>query len=113
MPRWATPDAAIRDYWRRRGGHVQSLDLSAPRTGTLQGAQEAELAYACVAWALAQIPETERKIVVAVALGASYRSIAEYLHRSDWWVRNRHVRGWTVVRDILAELDLIPANRSA
>jgi len=55
----------------------------------------------------------ERQIVVAVALGASYRSIAEYLHRSDWWVRNRHMRGRAVVRDILAELDLIPADKSA
>jgi len=109
MPRWATPDAAIRDYWHRRSGHVQSIDLSAPQTSALHDRQEAELAYACVAWALAQIPETERQIVVAVALGASYRSIARHLHRSDWWVRNRHMRGWTVIRDILVELDLIPA----
>lgn len=67
-----------------------------------------EEAYTVVVAALCHEHVEDQQILVAYALGCSYRQIARAMHRSDWWVRRRHRAAWERVRAMLVEHGLIP-----
>ena len=111
--RWQTPDAALRDMVLSPPQRARGIDPAAPRTGSPEAAKAAEHAYTLVVCALQGLSEQEQEILIAYALGLSYRRIAAHLHRSDWWVRQTHRRAWETFRDRLAAYDLIPSDDPA
>lgn len=111
--RWQTPDAALRDMVLSPPQRARGIDPAAPRTGSPESAKAAEHAYTLVVCALQGLSEQEQEILIAYALGLSYRRIAAHLHRSDWWVRQTHRRAWEVFRARLAAYDLIPSDEPA
>lgn len=106
--RWQTPDAAIRDAVLRSPLRVRGIDYSGPREGSWWAHERAVEAYTVVVAALGHEHVEDQKILVAYALGSSYRQIARAMHRSDWWVRRRHRAAWERVRAMLVGHGLIP-----
>lgn len=108
MPRWPTPDAAIRDVVLRPPQRARGVSLDSPRTGSYHAAVEAEEAYAQVVALLSRHTDDEQDILKAYALGFSYRAIASEKRWSYWRVWRTHHRAWGEFKDALEDAGLIP-----
>ena len=108
VPRWRTPDEAIREAVLRSPLRVRAISYEAP-SGTREGAQAATHAVSQVRAVLGRLPQREQQILQAYACtSAGYRPIARAAGLSVTHTRRLHLQARDEVARRLVELGLIP-----
>lgn len=107
MPRWQTPDAAIREAVMLSPLRGRGIDYARVPT-TSEAIQGVHHDHSQVLAAFGKFEEREQQVLVGWALGLSYRRMAALMQLSDRTVRRLHRPAWERMRKRLQELDLIP-----